>query len=71
MYGRIAFPDDPKLIEELMATCYTTDSHGMVLVEGKDILRSKLRRSPDRADCVSMACEVDRTARSFAWQLSY
>jgi hypothetical protein len=71
MYGRIAFPDDPKLIEELMATCYTTDSHGRILVEGKDILRSKLRRSPDRADAISMSCELDRSARSFVYQLSY
>jgi hypothetical protein len=71
MYGRCAIPDDPKLIEELLATCYTTDPKGRILVEGKDILRSKLRRSPDRADVCSMSCEVDRFIRTFVYALSY
>ena len=71
MYGKIAIPPDEQLVEELTATCYTNDSHGRILLEGKDILRSKLRRSPDRADVLSMACEVDRSARVFDWQLSY
>jgi phage terminase large subunit len=71
MRGKIALPPDPKLSEELLATCYTTDDKGRIQIEGKDILRSKLRRSPDRADTVSMACEVDRTARAFSYQLSH
>jgi phage terminase large subunit len=71
MRGRMALPPNDKLREELLAICYTTDTHGRILIEGKDILRSKLRRSPDHADTVSMSCEADRSARNFQWQLTY
>jgi phage terminase large subunit len=71
MRGRMALPPNEKLREELLAICYTTDAQGRILIEGKDILRSKLRRSPDHADPVSMSCEADRSARNFQWQLTY
>lgn len=54
--GRLAVPHDDKLFEELLALQWTVTSAGRVKMEGKDDLRGRLGRSPDRADAVAMAC---------------
>jgi hypothetical protein len=50
--GRIALPNDPLLFEELTAMEYE-EVNEKILVGGKDELKVKLRRSPDRADAVA------------------
>jgi hypothetical protein len=45
-------PDDPLLIEELLA--HRAKTHEKILVVDKDALRSALGRSPDRADALAM-----------------
>jgi phage terminase large subunit len=48
-------PDDGKLHGELVAPSYSFDARGRIKVEGKDSIKKKLRRSPDRADALSLA----------------
>ena len=50
--GRIAFPNDPKLFEELTALEYE-EPGGKITVAPKDALKVRLGRSPDRADAVA------------------
>ncbi len=48
-------PDDPELQAELIAPRYGFDKRGRRMVEGKDTLKKRLRRSPDRAEAVALA----------------
>ena len=57
--GLISLPDDDQLREELAQTKWMVTSSGQVRIEKKDELKSRLGRSPDRADSVSMAFWVD------------
>ncbi len=51
-----AIPDDAKLEQELVAADYSTAADGRRLkVDSKDLLREKLKRSPDRADALGLA----------------
>ena len=54
--GEIALPRDEMLFDELVATRWRPTSDGRVQIEGKDDLKGRLGRSPDRADAVAMAC---------------
>jgi phage terminase large subunit len=45
-----SIPDDEVLIEELAECKYFVNSRGRYQIEGKDDLKSRLGRSPDRAD---------------------
>ena len=60
--GKIAFPQDEKLIEELLALRWR-EVGGKIQLEPKDRLKSRLGRSPDRADALAMAfaSDLDRT----------
>jgi len=50
-------PPEPRLREELLATCYTVGNvSGKLFIEEKKHLIERLGRSPDRADAVAMAC---------------
>jgi hypothetical protein len=54
--GAIAMPDDPLLVEELLATDYRiVDSSGKIALIPKAEIRARLGRSPDRADAVAFA----------------
>jgi phage terminase large subunit len=53
--GRIALPRDEKLFDELAATRWKVNSTGRVQIEPKDDLRTRIGRSPDRADALAMA----------------
>jgi hypothetical protein len=53
--GEIALPRDEMLFDELVATRWRPTSDGRVQIEGKDDLKARLGRSPDRADAVAMA----------------
>jgi hypothetical protein len=53
--GEIALPPDEELSDELLAIQWRATSEGKIQIERKDELRSRLGRSPDRADAVSMA----------------
>lgn len=46
---------DEKLGGELVAPTYSLDMRNRIKVEGKDDLRKRLRRSPDRADSLALA----------------
>jgi hypothetical protein len=71
MYEKVALPPDPQLREELLATSYIIDSTGKFQIESKDLLRTKLKRSPDRSDVVTMSREPDRSWSTWSYQLSY
>lgn len=47
-------PADEALAEELLAIRVSENSRGLIQVEGKDELRRRLKRSPDRADAAAM-----------------
>ena len=49
-----ALPDDARLQSEIVAPTYRADGRNRLLVESKDDLRKRLRRSPDRADAVML-----------------
>lgn len=57
--GTIALPPDEKLGDELCAMRWSIRLDGKVQLEGKDELRARLGRSPDRADAVAMAFADD------------
>jgi hypothetical protein len=52
--GKLAIPDDPLLIEELMAVTWGTNGAGRIQIEPKDDIRARLGRSPDRMDVLTM-----------------
>lgn len=45
-----ALPDDPELIEELTAVEYTHDAKDRIILEKKEDIKTRIRRSPDKAD---------------------
>ncbi len=53
--GEVQLPDDDELFADLTAMRYGFDQQGRVTLEGKDAIRAKLGRSPDRADGVVLA----------------
>lgn len=53
--GRVALPDDPELLRELLATSWKPSAHGQVQLVPKEEIAGMLGRSPDRADSVVMA----------------
>ena len=55
---RIAFPAEPRLVEELLALRWR-DLGGRIALEQKDKLKSRLGRSPDAADALAMAFASD------------
>ena len=55
----MALPRDDKLWDELTSIRWKADSSGKVKLEGKDDLRGRLGRSPDRADAVTMCFASD------------
>jgi hypothetical protein len=62
--GAVAMPWDEDLATELTATEWKPDSMGRIRIEPKEELSSRLGRSPDRADCVSMAFFGSRIRQS-------
>lgn len=57
--GEIAIPDDTALISELAALRYGYDQKARIKLEPKDEAKSRLGRSPDRADSVMLAYAGD------------
>ncbi len=51
-----ALPDDGKLHAELLAPMYGFTVDGRLKVESKDDIKKRLKRSPDRADAMALAC---------------
>jgi hypothetical protein len=62
--GTLSLPRDELLAEELLNTSFTTNNSGLILIEKKDDIRRRIRRSPDRADTCSLACEPFHTSWS-------
>ena len=58
----IRIPNDPELIAELSSLRYTFSSRGKVLMESKEDLRRRGRRSPDKADALMLAFLNDTPA---------
>lgn len=52
--GEVALPPDERLAEDLLATSWRPTSEGRVKIDAKDEIKSRLGRSPDRADAVVM-----------------
>lgn len=50
-----SIPDDGKLHSELLAPTYRFTELGKIKVEGKDDIKKRLKRSPDRADALALA----------------
>jgi phage terminase large subunit len=50
-----ALPTDQKLEGELLSATYRYTPGGKIEVESKDLMRQRLRRSPDRADALCLA----------------
>ena len=67
--GDVALPDDEKLFEELLATEWQITAAGKIQIVAKAEIKSRLGRSPDRADAVVMGAvlalgkEAGRVAR--------
>ena len=52
--GRVALPDDPELLQELLATSWKPGPQGQVQLVEKEEISGMLGRSPDKADSVTM-----------------
>ncbi len=50
--GEVALPDEPKLVEELLAVRFEVTSEGKLKIEPKKNIRVRLGRSPDYADAL-------------------
>ena len=61
--GTLALPVDEKLADELCSMRWSIGLDGKVQLESKDELRTRLGRSPDRADAVAMTCMDDNRIR--------
>ena len=57
---RIRIPGDAELIAELATLRYEYDSRGRLLMEGKDKMKKRNGRSPDKADALMLAFLDDR-----------
>lgn len=53
--GEITLPRDERLFDELTAIRWHSNNAGKVALEGKDEIRNRIGRSPDRADAVVMS----------------
>jgi hypothetical protein len=51
---QLPLPPSKKLREELLATEWFLDGRGRIMIEPKDNIKAKIRRSPDRMDTVCM-----------------
>ena len=59
----IAIPRDTKLFDELLATNWSPTADGKVRIEAKPDIKTRLGRSPDRADAVMMAMSEQAVGR--------
>jgi transcription antitermination factor NusG len=57
--GELALPDDPRLLEELRALRVEFTANGLTRIGGKDRIKSRLGRSPDRADALAISLRPD------------
>lgn len=64
----ISLPNDALLVEELSSVRYKIDSDKVIRIEGKDITKVRLKRSPDNADAVCLANYGRLTFRSLSNQ---
>jgi phage terminase large subunit len=68
--GNIALPRDNTLIEELLAIRWREAAGGKVRIEEKSEIKSRLGRSPDKADALSMLFGAKRrVTKSFEFRL--
>lgn len=51
-YGQVSIPDDNVLVEQLASVPYKMASNGQIEVESKEKVKTRLGRSPDRADAL-------------------
>lgn len=65
--GKVSLPDDDELVADLSALRFEFDGPGRILLEGKDEVRKRLGRSPDRADAVALALGIG--ARQRGWPM--
>ena len=54
--NKLDIPRDPELWTELLETRFEQVASGRIKIEGKDGLRSRLGKSPDKADALAYAC---------------
>jgi hypothetical protein len=50
-----AIPNDPKLEADLASVTYSFNASQKIAVEGKDSMKARLHRSPDRADALALS----------------
>jgi hypothetical protein len=65
-YSQLAVPPDRELRAELLAPRWRIQS-GRIYIESKDEIKSRLGRSPDKADAVVLAWYADRGGRVDLW----
>ena len=54
-------PDDPEFIQELNEIRYEYRSDGKIVIEAKDLIKSRLGRSPDKSDALALTFAPIRT----------
>lgn len=64
--GEVALPRDEQLFEELLAMRWRPTPAGKVQLERKEDVKSRIGRSPDRADAVAMCLDHRGDSESFA-----
>ena len=57
--------DDEKTIGQLTAIRYSHNARGQIAIEGKDEMRKRGVRSPDRAEALMLACAQERRPQLF------
>lgn len=60
--SQLALPDDETLMQELVGTQYKVATGGIIVVESKDEIKKRLKRSTDRADAVIQSVWIEGVA---------
>lgn len=55
--GMMSIPNDQELIEELTTIKYKKNNKKQILIESKDDIKRRIKRSPDKADSLSITFE--------------
>lgn len=58
--GEIQLPDDPKLLAQLTSIRFSFSGKGQIRIEGKDEMKKRGLKSPDRADALAIAYFASR-----------
>jgi hypothetical protein len=68
--GKLSLPNDGMLTGDLTAPHYSPDPYGRILIESKDDIRERIKRSPDSADALALTFVMPSANTDDSFQMS-